>query len=219
LRTTLLLPDDARIPKTKIHVPLTYVSFDRFTRCTAGAAPPTTAANPLIGPNPFKPAEGGKPVFARYNSKTVKMTMLLDTGAVCSMISRKQAEALGVKYSADEKKLIGVPEKEQFSLTVGGIGGNKSAVGFYLDRLALPTMNGEPPLIYGKAPVLVNDISVMDPKTNETFTLDGVFGMNFLVASANVTGGLMPDLGNLTEGPFTMIVIDHSRKFLGLNPR
>ena len=67
--------------------------------------------------------------------------------------------------------------------------------------------------------MLVNDITVMDPKTHETFTLDGVFGMNFLVASANVTGGLMPDIGQLTEGPFTMIVIDHSRRFLGLNPR
>ena len=78
---------------------------------------------------------------------------------------------------------------------------------------------GEQPIIYGKAPVLVNDITVMDPKTHETFTLDGVFGMNFLVASANVTGGLMPDIGQLTEGPFTMIVIDHSRRFLGLNPR
>jgi hypothetical protein len=219
LRTTVVSADDARIPKVTRHIPLTYVSFDRFTRCTPGASPPTTAGNPMIGPNPFKPDEKVKPVFAKWNGKTIKMTMLLDTGAVCSMISRKQALELGVRYSADEKKLIGPPEKEQFSLTVGGIGGSKSAVGFYLDRLALPVANGEQPIIYGRAPVLVNDITVMDPKTNETFTLDGVFGMNFLVASANVSGGLMPDIEHLTEGPFTMIVIDHSRKFLGISPR
>jgi hypothetical protein len=67
--------------------------------------------------------------------------------------------------------------------------------------------------------VLVSDISLIDPATQQTFTLDGVFGMNFLVASANVTGGLLPDIGQLTEGPFTTIVIDHSRGFLGLTPR
>ena len=67
--------------------------------------------------------------------------------------------------------------------------------------------------------MLVNDISVIDPKTHEQFTLDGVFGMNFLVASANVTGGLLPDIGNMTEGPFTMIVIDHARGFLGVTMR
>ncbi len=219
LRTTVLLANDPRIPKVACHVPLTYVSFDRFTRCTAGGSPPTTSSNPMIGPNPFKPNDPTGPVVARFGNKTVKMTMLLDTGAVCSMISVKQAAALGVKYSTDEKKLIGPPEKDQFTLTVSGIGGNKTAVGFYLDRLALPATNGDSQITYGKAPVLVNDISVMDPKTGQTFTLDGVFGMNFLVASANITGGLLPDLGQMTEGPFKMIVIDHSRGFLGLDPR
>jgi hypothetical protein len=219
LRTTVLSSDDARIPKVACHVPLTYVAFDNFTRCTPGATPPTTGANPMIGPNPFNKDDHAKPVYVRFNGKTEKLTMLLDTGAVCSMISTKQAALLGVKYSADGKKLIGVPEKEQFQLTVGGIGGSKSAVGFYLEKLALPTEKGEPAIIYGKAPVLVNDITVMDPKTQQTFTLDGVFGMNFLVAGANITGGLLPDLGQLTQGPFTMIVIDHSRKFLGVNPR
>ena len=106
LRTTVLAADDARIPKVTRHVPLTYVSFDRFTRSTPGTSPPATAANPLIGPDPFKPDDTAAPVFAKYNGKTIKMTMLLDTGAVCSMISRKQAQALGVRYSTDEKKLL-----------------------------------------------------------------------------------------------------------------
>jgi hypothetical protein len=173
----------------------------------------------MIGPNPFKANDPAQSVTARYGNKNEKLTMLLDTGAVCSMISRKHAEQLGVRYSADSKKLLGVPEKEQFTLTIGGIGGNTSAVGFYLDHLELPTAKGEQPIVYGKAPVLVHDITVVDPKTQQTFTLDGVFGMNFLVASANVTGGLLPDIGNLTEGPFTTIIIDHSRAYLGVTPR
>ena len=219
LRTTIVAADDARIPKVTRHVPLCYVSFDRFARVTATGSPPTTSGNPMIGPDPFKPHDPARPVVARYGNKTAKLTMLLDTGAVCSMISRKHAALLGVKYSADEKKLLGVPEKQQFTLTIGGIGGNKSAVGFYVDHLTLPVAKDEQPIVYGKAPVLVSDISLVDPQTQQTFTLDGVFGMNFLVASANVTGGLLPDIGQLTEGPFTTIVVDHSRGFLGLTPR
>jgi hypothetical protein len=219
LRTTVLSADDARIPKVARHISLTYVSFDRFARVTPGGSPPTTSPNPMIGPDPFKPKDAASAVVTQFRGKSAKLTMLLDTGAVCSMISRKHAEQLGVKYSTDGKKLLGIPDKEQFSLTIGGIGGNKSAVGFYLDKLTLPVGKGERPIVYGKAPVLVNDISPVDPKTQQTFTLDGVFGMNFLVATANVTGGLLPDIGNLTEGPFTMIVIDHSRGFLGVTPR
>jgi hypothetical protein len=218
LRTSIVAENDKSIPKVTVHVPLTYVSFDRFTRTTPGGGT-TTAANPLIGPDPFKSGDSQRPVTMQFHGKSGAMTMLLDTGAVCSMISRKQAAALGVTYSADEKKLLGAPEKEQFSLTVGGIGGSKSAVGFYLDQLTLPADKGEEAIVYGKAPVLVNDITVVDPKTQQSFTLDGVFGMNFLVASANITGGLLPDLDKMTEGPFTMIVIDHQRHFLGLMPR
>ena len=119
------------------------------------------------------------------------------------------------RAAAKPVRLIGVPDNQQFSLSVGGIGGNKTAIGFFLDTLALPTREGQP-LTYAKAPVLVNDISVTDPVTGEVFTLDGVFGMNFLVASAEVTGGLLPDIGKLTQGPFTTIVIDHSRATLGV---
>ena len=42
---------------------------------------------------------------------------------------------------------------------------------------------------------------------------------DFWCDTANVSGGLMPDIGQLTEGPFTMIVIDHARGFLGVVPR
>jgi hypothetical protein len=141
--------------------------------------------------------------------------MLLDTGAACSMISKKKAAELGVTYGPDGDTLTGVPAKEQFSLDVGGIGGSKRSTGFYLDVLALPAKAGQP-VVYAKAPVLVSDVTVADPATGKTFTLDGVFGMNFLVASANVTGGLLPDLDKVVDGPFQFVVIDHAHATLGL---
>ena len=56
--------------------------------------------------------------------------------------------------------------------------------------------------------MLVKDITVKNEDTNDEYTLDGVFGMNYLVASAQISGGVLPDLGNLTAGPFDAIVID-----------
>jgi len=74
-------------------------------------------------------------------------------------------------------------------------------------------------LVYKQAPVLVCDITVSDPKTGEKYTLDGVFGMNFLVASAKLTEGLLPDIGKLTEGPFDWVVFDEPNGVLGVQLR
>ncbi len=216
LKTSIHEQNDPAIPKTDRQIPLTYVSFQPFTRVTPpDSEGPTLAKNPMIGPNPFAPGDKSRPVLIRHHGRTASITMLLDTGAVTSIISTKTAEKLGVKYSADGSSLEGVPGEQQFDLTVGGIGGNKSSVGFYADLLALPTRQGAP-LTYARAPFLVSDITVVDPTTKKQFTLEGVFGMNFLVATANVTGGLLPDLDKLTQGPFSTIVIDHGRGYLGV---
>lgn len=216
IKTSLVMPGDRSIPKTTRTVPLTYVSFARFTRVTPPGSPgPTLAPNPMIGPDPLNPADSSQPVSARYKGKAVALTMLLDTGAACSMISTKKAAELGVTYSPDGTSLNGVPPKEQFSLDVGGIGGSKKSTGFYLDVLALPAKAGQP-VVYAKAPVLISDVTVVDPATGKPFTLDGVFGMNFLVASANLTGGLLPDIDKVVDGPFQFIVIDHANHVMGL---
>ena len=81
--------------------------------------------------------------------------------------------------------------------------------------LTLPAKAGEP-IVYAKAPVLVSDITVMDPATSKPFTLDGVFGMNFLVASANISGGVLPDVDKIVDGPFQFVVIDHAHATLGV---
>lgn len=214
IKTSLEDPKSANIPVCDVEVPLTPVSFTRFTRLTpAQSAGPAQVPNPMIGPNPFDKNDKSKGVQLAFNGKSTSTTMLLDTGAACSMISIAVAKELGV--TDDGHKLVGPPAKEQFTMTVGGIGGQKTARGFYLDTLILPTRKGDP-IRYLKAPVLVADISVTDPKTKEVYTLGGVFGMNFLVASAEITGGLLPDIGALSEGAYSHVIVDQPRNVLGL---
>ena len=216
IKTSLLLPGDSSIPQTNRAVPLTYVSFARFTKVSPPGAPgPSMAANPMIGPDPFTARPSAKPVIISYSGKSTSLTMLLDTGSTCSMISVKKAAELGIKYAEDGTTLIGAPAQEQFSLDVGGIGGSKKSTGFYLDVLRLPAKAGEP-IVYAKAPVLVSDITVVDPATSKPFTLDGVFGMNFLVASANISGGVAADIDKVVDGPFQFVVIDHAHATLAV---
>jgi hypothetical protein len=201
----------SQIPETDRHIALRYESFVPYTRTEpANATPPTMGENPFI--------DGV--VVTMHNAKSTG-SWLLDTGAAASMISSAQAAKVGVKYvqgtqGTDSPLLAGVPENAQFTLTIGGVGGAKKAAGFFLDTLVIATRENDP-LIYKKAPVFVTDISVEDPKTKQKRTLDGVFGMNFLVASAQVTeAALMPDIGKLTAGPYDAIVFDEPGKVLGL---
>lgn len=228
LRTHVLDVAEARklknnasvIPKTDHTIRLSYAGFENYTQMTPkGAKGPTMADNPFIGPRPAldgaaTPADAKPipPVLTTYKGQKQSGSWLLDTGAAASMISEKQAAALGVKYveatrGSASPRLAGVDPKQQFTLAIGGVGGQTTAAGFYLDELIIPTAEGDP-LVYKHAPVLVKDITVKNEATGHEFTLDGVFGMNYLVASAQVTGGALPDLGNLTAGPFSAIVID-----------
>jgi hypothetical protein len=84
---------------------------------------------------------------------------LLDTGAAASLISSRHAKTVGITYVAgtqgtDNPVLDGVPKDKQFSLTVGGIGGQKKSAGFWLDSITVPTTEGDP-LVFRGAPVLV----------------------------------------------------------------
>ena len=105
---------------------------------------------------------------------------------------------------------IGMPG--QFTLTIGGIGGSTTVSGFFADSLVVPTIEGDP-LEYLPAPMLVADITVVDPNTQEVITLDGVFGMNYLVASLFVDGFIF---GDLVGGPFEWLVFDQTTGILGL---
>src|SRR5207244_4391539 len=122
---------------------------------------------------------------------------LLDTGAAASIISMAQASNLGVTYQAGHLpgppdtatpvlEYNGAPLPDQFVLQLGGIGGTESIAGFFLDSLLVRTQEGSATvdsnpnnLHFTHAPVLVGDITVKDPATLQTLTLDGIFGMNF----------------------------------------
>ncbi len=222
----VLEKNDSRIPKTPLHVLLSFGDFKRFTQLTPANAPgPTLADNPFIGPSPTNSPAGGKkeipPIIVSFNGKQATGSFLLDTGAAASMISAHLAAKLGVAYVAGTEgtgapKLDGPPDAEQFTFTVGGIGGQKKSAGFYLDSLTLPTRENQP-LVYRKAPLLVSDIEVEDPATHQRITLDGVLGMNFFVASAMVQeSAILPDINHLTAGPYDWIVFDEPAATLGL---
>jgi hypothetical protein len=220
--------NDPGIPRTNFHVDLSYAHFDRFTDVTpAGAPGPSMRHNPFIGPNPLRQIDPSLPVdntpglTVTHGSQSFTGSWLFDTGAAASIISLHGAEAVGVQYAegtyhTDDPLLVddaGNPVPDQFTLQIGGVGGSFTAAGFFLDSMVLPTMEGQP-IRYLRAPVLVGDISVADPDTGEAMTLDGVFGMNFLVASMFVNG---TDLGDVSAGAYDWLVFDEPNGVLGLN--
>lgn len=226
MQVKLLTPDEARqarLPKVDRHVILSYADFGPFTYTEPfNASRPVTASNPFIGSDPTGRSTHKSPqILLTHNGRKSEASWLLDTGAAASMISTRQAAKLGIRYKQGTEGtpnpiLEGVPQEKQFTLSVGGIGGSKTSAGFYVQEMRVPTTEGDD-LIYHPAPVLVNDITVEDPRTKEKITLDGVFGMNLLVASANINGGsLMPQIGDCVSGPFDAIIIDHTTGVLGL---
>ena len=235
------------IPVTNRHIRLSSASFDQFTNVTPTNAPgPSLGANPFIGINPVAKLNGtgGKDttpgVTMVFDGVQSTGSFLLDTGASTSIISKKEADNLHVRYVAGTEgtdtpvlerydpanpTAPGTTLPNQFQLSVGGIGGTTTAAGFFLDSMLLKTMEGDPGndqdpnhLLFHSAPVLVSDITVQDPITQKTLTLDGVFGMNYMVASAFIsTGGPIPDISNLTPGNFNWLVYDQSNGILGLD--
>ena len=232
------------IPATSHHVSLSYGNFDRFTQTTpVGAAPATQNHNPFIGPNPVRqfevnpPPDDTPPISISYNGLHAEGSFLLDTGAVGSFISTKLAESLNVRYvpgtfGTDDPLLEvfdpladvdapGVVIGKQFLLPVQGIGGTVTVSGFFLDSLLLRTQEGgtnpdDPNHIhYLGTPVFVTDIELTDALTQQPLTLDGIFGMNFLIASAF----LFPDLniGDTAFGPYDWVTFDEPNGVLGLD--
>jgi hypothetical protein len=237
------------IPNTTRTVKLSYGSFDKYSQTGTVDAndklvpiPPAQVANyvptldhnPFIGPNPVSPAgDTTPPVKLGYNGRFTSGSFLLDTGAAASIISKTRAQDLGVTVNdsdPDNPFLVGVPLDQQFQLTIGGIGGTKKVAGFYLSSLLVRTMEGNAAndndpkhFRFTDAPVLVGDITVANPNNaSDTLTLDGIFGMNYLVASAYVSeggGGGFPTIGPLATGAFDWVVFDEPNGVLKLRPR
>jgi hypothetical protein len=107
----------------------------------------------------------------------------------------------------------GTPLPNQFVIPLGGVGGTVNAAGFRLSSLVLPTTEGSP-IRFLDAPVLVADVSAQDPVSGQQITLDGDFGMNFLVASIDVDG---TTLDGGSAGAFDWITFDQPHGILGLD--
>ncbi|HEY2894048.1 MAG TPA: hypothetical protein VGJ16_07540, partial [Pirellulales bacterium] len=231
------------IPATSHHVALSYGDFSRFSQTTpAGAAGPTLGHNPFIGPNPANTSgpnpvpDSTPPVAIDFGGIHATGSFLLDTGAVTSFISTKIAGDLHVRYQGNSlgtdhpvlelfdpahAEQAGTTLATQFLLPIQGIGGAPVLAGFYLDDLVLHTLEGglndlDPNNIrYLHAPVMVNDLELVDPNTGQLITLDGVFGMNAMVASA-----LLAIDGNIDKtafGPYNWVTIDEPNALLGLD--
>ena len=222
--------NDPGIPSTDFHIRLSYASFDRFTETTPpGAAPPTLRYNPFIGPNPVlqldpNPLPDDTPgVTIGYNGLETTGSWLFDTGAATSILSTIEAAKLGVTYPDPQVPVLaGVPLEDQFTLTIGGIGGQATKAGFFLDSLMVETTDVNPNnssdpqvLKYLRAPVLVSDISVLDPITNDFLTLDGIFGMNLLVATLFFSESPSA-FGPGSVGAYEWLVFDEPAGVLGL---
>jgi len=172
---------------------------------------------------------------------------LLDTGAAASIISEAQAAKLNVEYALGRRPgpppdsttdsapdtgplLVDAITKatvpDQFTLTLGGIGGQEVLAGFWLDTLLLPTKeatatgNDSLNIYFTHVPVLVGNITVANPKDpTQTLTLDGVFGMNMLIESLNFqtdATGNITDLGDPSPSFFQWITFDEPAGELGL---
>jgi hypothetical protein len=226
------LDTDPGIPQTQYHVKLSFASFDQFTTVTpAGAPTPNTAANPFIGPNPLRQLQSNPapdntpPISISYNGHTSTGSFLLDTGADVSFLSTAEAAKMHVEYATDshgnqlldsngDPYLVSTDDgatmiPNQFVVPIQGTGGEVDATGFYLDSLTIPTIEGEP-LNFVDAPIVVLDITVQDPNTGKTLTLDGDLGMNFLTASLDL------DSFDINGGAFDWATFDQPNGLLGL---
>jgi hypothetical protein len=182
------------------------------------------------------PPDSTPAVTVGYGGLTAQGSFLLDTGAGASFISTNIAQQLHVRYRAgtfgpglDNPQLEdfnGNLIPNQFKETVSGIGGDSlTTAGFYLDSMLVPTMEGnsgnpnDPShLHYLGAPVLVTDINVQDSVTHQSLTLDGDFGMNFLVGSLFLDASDLSNIavGAFTPGAFDWVTFDEMKGILGL---
>ncbi len=191
--------NDPKIPKVDFKVSLRLKKFTNPEDPCNIAPFPVSAGNPVIDR-----------VAASYQGRHSEGTWLLDTGATVSFVSTRQARKLGL---LDEN---GQPlAKVAFTVPVGGIGQMTIINGFEIDKLIIPATGGYN-LVFKNARIGVQDIEYFDVEKKEYVVIDGVFGSNFLCASAKMEGLLPSEVG---QTPFDNIVIDLRENTLGFDVR
>lgn len=193
------MENDSKIPKADFKVSLRLKKFTNPENKKNITPPPVSAGNPVI--------DG---VVVSFGGKRSEGTWLLDTGATVSLISTTQAKKLGL---LDEN---GQPlAKVAFSVPIGGIGQMTMINGFEIDRLIIPTTGGYN-LVFKNARIGVHDIKYFDVERKTEVVIDGIFGSNFLCASAKMDGLLPSDVG---QTPFDNIIIDLRNNTIGFDVR
>ncbi len=165
-------PGDPSIPTPHVTIALRLVDFNN--RNHPEVVPPL----PVLAPNPVM-----EDLVLVHGDRQSKADWLLDTGATISLISTRQARRLGI--TADQEPA--------FTLPIGGIGRMTTIPGYQIDRLVIPTRDDRH-LIFTHVRLGVHDITYRDEETQAERTLDGVFGCNFLCASAKMEGLLPADI-------------------------
>ncbi len=190
-------PGDPSIPKVDITVALRFENFLNPNNPKNIPPLPSLSYNPVIDS-----------IVIGYKGKQSKGNWLFDTGATVSFISTDQARQIGL---LDEK---GRPLVRQiFSVPVGGVGAMVEIPGFEIDELTVPTLSGRN-LVYDKPRLGVRDIRYFDEDEGKVVTLDGVFGSNFLCATAKMDDLLSLDIGQTV---FEKIVLDMRQGLLGFD--
>ena len=197
IETTIHNPGSAAIPASSIRVDVHYTELSRFAPVSpAGAPKPTQAHNPFIGTDPLDDVvDANKDIKITFQNisgqKTSVDSWLFDTGGSVSLISSEQAAALGIFRQEFEEggetvyKLVdeaGNVLPNQFTAGLSGVGSPTSPLGFWLESLTIPNALGED-IVFLNAPVMVADIILTDPDTEEEYILPGVLGMNYFAAS------------------------------------
>lgn len=162
---------DPSIPKSDITIALRFENFLNTTNPKNKGPLPSLSFNPVIDN-----------VIASYGGNSSRGNWLLDTGATISLISTEQAQKLGLI-----NKQGALLAKQAFSLPIGGVGTMVQVPGFEIDKLTIPAVSGSN-LVFRKARIGVHDIKYFNEKTGKFAVIDGVFGSNFLCASAKLEG-------------------------------
>ena len=190
---------DESIPVSDIVVSFRYENF-LYANNPKNVRPlPAMSYNPVIDN-----------IEIRNNGRSSKGNWLFDTGATVSLISTEQARKLGLMGEDGDVK-----REPDFSVPMGGVGAMIEVAGFEIDSMRVPTGAGDA-VVFKKARLGVCDIRYFDEEKGEFVVLDGVFGSNFLCASAKMEGFLP---GDISETAFDKIVIDIDRGLLGFDVR
>jgi hypothetical protein len=177
-------PNDPAIPPVDINVAL------RFEKYITPENPDNIPPLPVLAYNPQIIG-----IRIQYDVNSSTGDWILDTGSMVSLCSYEQARNLGLM---DENSDPLVPV--DFTVPIGGIGGQVELPGFEIDSLSVPTLNGYD-IVFQNARICVHDIGITD-ETGQEVILDGVFGSNFLCPSMKL------DFTGISDTPFNRIVID-----------